>query len=381
MNNPSVTIIPNGFQESYCVDLLNSLIENNVKVDFISSDYYDGEKIDKRVVNLNLRGSQIEDVSFIKKAIRVPLYYYRFCKYVVKSPKKIFHVIYLRFNFFDGVIFNFFLKLLGKRVIYTAHNVLPHNKENFLNRIIFSIVYSIADVIVVHTEYLQHRLMKEFKIVGRKIRVVKHGVYKSRNNPLINTEKAREYLGMSQDAFVLLFFGGILPYKGLPILLDALAGSRTIQGIKLIIAGKIEKKYENFINSYIEKLGLDDNIVRKFYFLSDDEIEMIFKASNVVILPYLEGSQSGVLFMSYSYGRPVIVSDVGNFSNDVINGKTGYIFKKGSSVDLAEKIRLSINELLKIGNNCEGVIKEYANSNYSWEKAGFDFKEIYSQWG
>ena len=121
----------------------------------------------------------------------------------------------------------------------------------------------------------------------------------------------------------------------------------------------------------------NDSIKITLRYIKDEEIEIYFKASDVVVLPYLEFSQSGVLFLAYSFGKPVIAPNIGNFSRDIINGKTGYIFKTGCSDDLSEKICLYFDNLGKNPVKLKKQIKEFSNKNYSWIRTGNELKKYY----
>jgi glycosyltransferase involved in cell wall biosynthesis len=371
----SVTIIANGFQNDYVINILNSLAESNIKIDFIGSDIYELDKINSKVNFINLRGTHEESVSLFLKMNRVIKYYLKLLIYTVKSSNKIFHILWLRFNFFDGVIFPIILKLNGKRVVYTVHDVVPHMCDNLYNRIVFFLVYQTVDDIVVHTEYIKLRIRKEFFIDGKKIKIIKHGVY-AVGNHFVTRSIARRTFGLNDEDIVLLFFGRIAKYKGIDVLLKAFyeAGTK-YKNIHLIIAGEIEKCYKM---EFMKILPDDIRIIKKIGFIDEKDVQSLFISSDLVVLPYLEASQSGVLFLSYAYGKPVVISNIGGFPEDVIIGSTGYLFRKSEYRDLAEKIDLCIKDFTIDREHKENLIKEYANYAYSWRKSCEDLiKKIY----
>ncbi len=73
-------------------------------------------------------------------------------------------------------------------------------------------------------------------------------------------------------------------------------------------------------------------------FIPDDETEVYFKAADVLVLPYRHIYQSGVLFLGYSFGLPVLAADVGALKEDIVEGKTGFVFRPEDPADLAETI-------------------------------------------
>ena len=112
----------------------------------------------------------------------------------------------------------------------------------------------------------------------------------------------------------MLFIRNIAPYKGLHLLLRSIKILKdTGFSLKLIIAGKIksEKKYWDENEKYIKENSLEECIVREMGFVTDNRIELLFNAADVLLIPYINIYQSGVLFVSYCYGLPVIATNVG----------------------------------------------------------------------
>lgn len=376
----SVTIIANGFTPEYIIDLANGLTLNGVRVDLLGSDIYDISKLENAVNFINIRGSHEENVPKTQKVKRILSYYSKLLVYIVRTSNKIFHVQYLRFNFFEGIVLNLIYKIFGKTVVYTAHNVLPHNSDNVYNKTIFYFIYHIADVLIVHTDFIKQRIVNEFKIKSEKIEVVKHGVFSVKQNSMLDRKKARDILGLRDIDKTIIFFGNITYYKGLGILISAFSEClNEIVGLKLIIAGKVAISYKCELDRLLSDKNIKDSVITMFKYVSENEIEVLFKAGDVVVLPYLEASQSGVLFLSYAYGKPVIASDIGSFPDDIITGTTGYLFKKNDSLDLAHKIKQCFDELWPKREQVELFIKNHSNDHYSWKKIGKDLERIYQE--
>ena len=150
--------------------------------------------------------------------------------------------------------------------------------------------------------------------------------------------------------------------------------------IVLLRAGCIKdcNEYWNKIERLISELHLRDNVIKKVGYIPDEEVEIYFKASDVLILPYTFVFQSGVIFLSYNFGLPVIASNVGEIENDIVEGQTGYVFEKEDHKDLAEKIELYFNSELykRLAKNKNHIIN-YAKGKYSWEKIGKITCEVY----
>ena len=361
-----ISIIANGFQEHYIYNLIDSLANEGLEIDFVGSDIYKKERLNSQINFINIRGAHDENVSFARKFIRLTSYYFRLAHYLLHSKTKLVHIQWYRFTFLEGIVISLWARICGKKVFYTAHDVLPHGRTHLLNRIIFWFIYRFQHVIIVHTEFIKSRLNKEFGIKEKKIFIVKHGVYEVMENASVQVKDARNNFQMRETDFVLLFFGYITSYKGLPLLLEAFQEANTNNDLKLIIAGKVADDYKSEMNEIAKKYESDDiRMILKF--ISDEEVDMLFKASNATILPYLEASQSGVLFMSYAYGRPVVAPNLGGFPDDIEPGKTGYLFDAGNVNSLKEQIGRLYGEWKEKQDSDYAYIKKYASENYSWQ--------------
>ena len=85
----------------------------------------------------------------------------------------------------------------------------------------------------------------------------------------------------------------------------------------------------------IERLGLESAVTLQTEFIPDEDVEIYLKAADVCVLPYTEVFQSGVLFLAYRFGLPVVATDVGSLRDDVIEGRTGFISRRQDPADLA----------------------------------------------
>jgi len=189
-------------------------------------------------------------------------------------------------------------------------------------------------------------------------------------------------LGISTIDKTMLCYGQIAPYKGLEYLISAFTELLKRDGnYRLIIAGKPKwnEIYWNQIEQLMIDRGVRERVVERIEHVPDEETELYFKAADVLILPYVRIFQSGVLFLSYSFGLPVIVADVGSLKEEIIEGKTGLVFKPQDSSDLARVIaKYFESELFRELERRRSEIKEYANERYSWDKVVEVTKAVYS---
>lgn len=373
----------------YELGLVSGLISKGINIDFIGSDFMKDTNIlkNKNVQFYNLRGKQHADATMKEKIFRIIKFYFLLVKYAYKTDSKLFHIQWLnKFIYFDRTFLLLYYKILGKKLIFTAHNVNAGQRDrnnNLMNRLTLKFMYKIFDKIIVHTNKMRYQLIEDFNIDENKVIAIPYGI----NNVVYKSDltrlQARKKFQLKSDMKTLLFFGYITPYKGLEYLILALAKLKEyINDFKLIIAGKIDincEKYWGNILKIIEENDVWDYIIQKIGFVPDEDIEIYFKAADILILPYDFIFQSGPLFMSYNFGLPVIATDVGSFKDDVIEGKTGFICRPKDHNDLANKINYYFrSDLFKdLETNRIKIIK-YASEKYSWRKIGARTYAIYT---
>ena len=150
---------------------------------------------------------------------------------------------------------------------------------------------------------------------------------------------------------------------------------------RLIIAGERKKGYEEYwrsIQQTIEREPSREMVLQKIEFIPDPEIEIYFKAADVAVLPYTEIFQSGVLFLAYAYGLPVIATDVGSFSEDIVEGRTGFLCKPRDPNDLAATIeRYFESDLYRELEHRHQEIQGYALSRHSWYTVADLTRDVY----
>lgn len=383
-----VTLIKGGGGDTYYeLGLLSGLTLQGIHVDYIGDDHMADSQIlkHKSVRFYNFRDKTKFDASLFKKLFKTMLYYFRLIKYAAITNSQLFHIQWFdKFIYFDRTFLNLYYKLLGKKLVFTAHNVdaeARESKSGFFNRLTLKILYRLVDHIIVHTTKMKEQLIEGFGIKGRKITVIKYGINDTIPITQLNRMQARAKLQLEDEDKVLLFFGNVTPYKGLEYLIHAIGRLKRDNNIvKLIIAGRIKKResYWEKITEIVKKYDLEQQIIARLEFIPDDEIEVFFKAADVLILPYKFIFQSGPLFLSYNFGLPVIATDVGSFREDIIIGETGFICKPDHPEDLAEKINTYFNsELFRNLEEIQNEIISYAKEKYSWNKIGGETCSVY----
>jgi len=383
-----VTVLTGGDDRPYVLGLAEAFTSGGVTLDVIGSDDLSlPELLNNRRINfLNLRGDQHPNTSLARKITRVLTYYARLVIYAAKARSQIFHILWNnKFEFFDRTLLILYYRLLGKKVVFTAHNVNASKRDgsdSLLNRFSLQIQYRLVNHILVHTQRMKADLVTDFGISEEKVTVIPFGINNTVPNTELSAAGAMRLLGISSEDKTLLCYGQIAPYKGLEYLVAAFAELlKSDRSYRLIIAGKPKwnEVYWNGIERLIEDISVRDRVIPRIEHVPDEETELYFKAADVLVLPYTQVFQSGVIFLGYSYGLPAIVADVGSLKEEVIEGKTGFVFKPRDSSDLVAKIdNYFKSELFHNLEARRAEIKEYANERYSWSKVATITTAIYT---
>lgn len=382
-----VTLLTGGGDKPYALGVATALTSAGVIVDFIGSDDHVVRELlaNPRVNFHNLRGAQRPQVSRVTKVLRVLNYYFRLICYAAKAKPAIFHILWNnKIEIFDRTLLMLYYKLLGKCLILTVHNVDKSKRDggqSFLNRFSLRWQYRLSDHIFVHTEKMKTELVTEFGVAKEKVSVIPFGINNTVPNTSLSTADAKQQLGITKDEKTLLFFGNIAPYKGLEYLVAAFIElSKECSTYRLIIAGSVKncQTYWRAVEQSIILSGVGERIIRKIEYVPDEDTEIYFKAADVLVLPYTYIFQSGVLFLGYSFGLPAIASNAGSMQEDVIQGKTGFIYEAKNPAALAEAIRVYFrSDIYRNLDETKREIRDYANERYSWAIVGEMLDRVY----
>ena len=229
-------------------------------------------------------------------------------------------------------LFLLFLKLMSKKIILVCHQVIPNIEELgphinisetqsittlFMNAaliLFYRMILLMSEKVIVFEEILKNRLVKYGN--KKKIRVIPHGVESF--SIKASKSEARKKLSLSNSSFVVLSFGFLAWYKGTDWLIQAvkhIKDNRKLKGkpVQLVLAGganpnHLDKDYYNRYIGMIESECKKNDIVLTG-FVSEKDIPLYFKASDLVVLPYRTlMSSSGPLSITFSFNKPFLLS-------------------------------------------------------------------------
>lgn len=227
-------------------------------------------------------------------------------------------------------------KLLKKsKILFICHNVFPHERfpmDHFLSKM----ALRQGDYFVVQS----HQDEKDLLSIRGDARyvVTPHPTYDAFKMQDMEKETARSLLKIQDDTLMLLFFGFVREYKGLKYLLKAMPYIKEkMPTVQLWVVGDFGEDKEGYLE-LIEKEDLADNVVTVEGYIPDREVEKYFAATDLVVLPYISATQSGIVQIAYGFEKPVVVTDAGGLPDVVEDGKTGYIVHKENEQEIAEAV-------------------------------------------
>lgn len=389
-NRLEISLLTGGQDKHYAFGLATALMSTGVRLDVIGSDDVDCAEMhsDSRIRFFNLRGNMRSGAGLGEKISRILRYYGRLLRYAHTAEPRVFHILWNnKFELFDRTVLMLYYKLIGKKIVFTAHNINVGKRDaadTLINRLTLMMQYKLADQIVVHTAKMKAELIEQFHISKTAIVVIPYGINNAVPMTNLSCAEAKHRSGVRPDERTLLFFGAIAPYKGLDVLVQAfrilLDGG---YAYRLIIAGKPKGGCDKYIKNIQEEIAdssASEHITQRIQFIPDEETELYFKAADVMVLPYRSIFQSGILFLSFSFGLPVVASDVGSFSEDVLEGQTGFLCPPGDAGALASAIQKYFDsDLFKNLSQNRQKIQEVIYARHSWDTVAQIMRNVYER--
>ncbi|MBR6469194.1 MAG: glycosyltransferase family 4 protein [Lachnospiraceae bacterium] len=252
------------------------------------------------------------------------------------------------------------------RILFMCHNVFPHERFPF-DRFLTKMTLSKGDHFTVHAKSDADDLYSI--LPDADVTVTVHPAYNFFKQKDLTKEESRKLLSIGDNTRVLLFFGLVRPYKGLKHLLDALKiikekDPKNSQDLLLLIAGDFSGSRPEY-DEIIARHGIADLISITDGHIPISEVEKFFAACDLVVLPYEDATQSGVIQVAYSFDKPVLATRVGGLPDVVFDGETGYLVDPKRPDLIAD----SINDFFendKAAALASGIERE--KYRYSWDK-------------
>ncbi len=268
------------------------------------------------------------------------------------------HFQWLTVQHLDGL-------LLPRRPrVLTAHDILPREPRAG-QRAAQRRLYERFDAIVVHSEHGRRRLTDELGIDPARVRVVPHGVFEHLAAPRPGPQEAPPF---ETDKPVVLCFGLMRPYKGIDLLLEAWRG---VEEAELWIAGMARMDIAPL------RAAAPPGVRFVPRFIGEDELPAYFHRAQLVVLPYREIDQSGVLFTALAFAKPLLLSDVGGFP-EVARTGAARTFPAGDAAALHGALIELLADPPALAAMSERA-RALAAGEYSWDEIGRRSLALYQE--
>jgi len=253
------------------------------------------------------------------------------------------------------------------KIVFICHNVVEHESSR-IGQFCTRLVLRMGDYFIAHSKEVRDSLF--YLVPGAKVRVRAHPNYDFFKTDSGRREQERQRLGFAPDHIVLMFFGFIRKYKGVPVLLTAMKTlAAEHPNIRLLIAGEAWHEEEDIIQKQIAEFGLHTVVIRKNEYIVNEDVEKLYAAADIAVFPYTSATGSGALQVALAMEKPVIASNLSCFAEIVNNGETGFLTPAGDSGALVKAvykflINGALNTALVEKMRCQIV---ELNKKYSWD--------------
>jgi len=253
-----------------------------------------------------------------------------------------------------------YARILGVKLIWTAHNLYPHDRNSLpiLDRLGRHLVVKLASRIYAHGETAAGLVRREFPASRNKITVIELGHFLDLYEKSATKEVARRRLGIHNSSFVFLCLGACKEYKNLELLVEAFQSG--IGDAELLIVGRFQdpdyyRRVMGKVNRKPQGIRVEDGLV------PDDEVQYYVLSADVFLAPYSRVLTSGSAMLGLSFGRPVIAPRLGHLI-DLLTEQCGVLYDPNDSESLRQAMKTIRNRRYD-----EEQIVSYART-YDWDR-------------
>jgi glycosyltransferase involved in cell wall biosynthesis len=268
------------------------------------------------------------------------------------------------------------LKLLGLKLVWTVHNTLNHEKKfGSIDLFYRKILVRLCNKVIVHGKLAKTEIENLYGLSkNSKISIIPHGNYRSVYKNDMTKNQARKRLNLSKQSKVLLYFGYIRQYKGIPDLLKVFQRLKSNDSTLLIVGNP---KSDAVVRKLEKECQGMENVKLYLEYIPDDEIQIYMNAADFVVLPFKDILTSGSMMLALSFGKPIIVPDMGHIRE--VSDNVGNIVYDPKENDALFKsvqtcLRLDDKELEQMGSHNLQIADKFG-----WDKIGEKTYLVYQE--
>jgi glycosyltransferase involved in cell wall biosynthesis len=370
-------LIPHGFEPNYTVGFARGLHANGVRFLVVSDDEISPRLDAIGITHVNLRGSLDPRRPLRQKLPNLLRYYFRLFSLTFKYRGATVHFTGLlnkRILLLEGLILPSWFRLCAGRYVHTAHNAVPHGREDSAAfRFAYRWIYRFPHTIVVHTTQLAKQLESEFGVEHSRISIISIGLNEEVPEIRLTANESRRKLELPTRGAIALFFGKVEPYKGVDVLVEAWSLMKSKDAHLAIVGECSDCSYASVIRSILAKSPRVAEMEWREGFISNTDVALWLKACDVVVMPYRNIYQSGVLFLSFRFGVPIVATDVGALS-EFVDAESGVIASSNDPAGIAGALDCFFAAPAQFSR--DNIARRA--TKYAWDKQCAKIKHLYS---
>ncbi|QLH76834.1 glycosyltransferase [Halosimplex rubrum] len=263
------------------------------------------------------------------------------------------------------------LRLFGIRIVWTVHNKYNHEKDHVtINLAVNKLFATACDALTVECEHAKTIVSDAFGVQAGKISVIPEGNYIDAYPNDVTRGEARKRLGLPSDATVIVNFGRIRPYKGVPQLVKAYKTVRTVDSHLLIAGSPMDEEIRQDV---LRRTNMEPDITSDLQFIPNDEVQLYMNAADIVALPYRDILTSGSALLAASFGRPVVAPAMGCVPA-VVQREGGLLYDSEDADELEDALQ---NGLKSDNLDAIGVDNRRRAESLSWSDVAEQTAELY----
>jgi D-inositol-3-phosphate glycosyltransferase len=373
------------FSANYNYCLLDALAKKGERIVYATTEFAHGHipdppgvKVFRYFFFLARVASRITSSGSVRRFLRAIEYPLNLCillTYALVRRVKVVVFIWIVSPWLDYWVIRL-LKLMGRRVVYTAHNPFPHEERpGDIQR--YCRIYKSVEHIIALTYYTRNEIVRRCRISADKISVIPHGDYDALFSQYgFNDALAQKVLQKVGGRKIIGFLGGIRPYKGLEFFIEALTLiKQRMPESFFLVAGSLLIGNKEELEEKLARSCRPEDLWADIRFLPVEDLKAYLSVTNVLVQPYTSASQSGNTAMAYAAGIPVISTNVGGLGEMTEDGTTGYVIGPCDPEAIANAVAKCFerDNCSKMADNARRAVKE----QYGWEKIAERTADVY----